>query len=76
MKRYSAIARDSYNGNRVVFIRDQPYNTKAEFINDLRANGYKVNPKKVKPSDVFDYICNYTNMAPWDWDIKKIPNAE
>lgn len=76
MKRYSAMVRDSHNRKRVVIILDQPYNTKAEFISELRANGYKVNPKKVKQSDVFDYICNQTNMTPWDWDIKKIPSAE
>lgn len=70
MKKYSAIVKD---GQRAVIIRDQDYPNKAEFIHDLRANGYKVNPKKVKPSDVFDYICDHTDMNPWDWDLKKVP---
>lgn len=70
MKKYSAMVKD---GKRVVIIRDQDYPNKAAFIHDLRANGYKVNPKKVKPSDVFDYICDHTNMNPWDWDLKKVP---
>lgn len=70
MKKYSAMVKD---GKRVVIIRDQDYPNKAAFIHDLRANGYKVNPKKVKPSGVFDYICDHTDMNPWDWDLKKVP---
>ena len=72
MKKYSAIVKD--NG-RMVFIENQEYNTKAEFIHDLRKNGYAVNEKKVKPTDVFNYIMNCTNCNPWDWDIKAIPQA-
>lgn len=70
MKKYSAMVKD---GKRVVIIRDQDYPNKAAFIHDLRANGYKVNPKKVNPSGVFDYICDHTDMNPWDWDLKKVP---
>lgn len=70
MKKYSAVVKD---GNRIVLIRDQEYPTKADFIRDLRGNGYRVNPKKVKPSDVFDYIMDHTNCNPWDWDLKKVP---
>lgn len=73
MKKYSAMVKD---GQRVVIIRDQDYPNKAEFIHDLRANGYRVNPKKVKPADVFDYICDHTDMNPWDWDLKKVPGEE
>lgn len=69
-KLYSAMVKD---GKRVVIIRDQDYPNKAAFIRDLRANGYRVNHKKVKPSDVFDYICDHTDMNPWDWDLKKVP---
>ena len=69
-KLYSAMVKD---GMRVVIIRDQDYPNKAAFIRDLRANGYRVNPKKVKPSDVFDYICDHTDMNPWDWDLKEVP---
>lgn len=70
MKKYSAVVKD---GNRIVIIRNQEYPTKAEFIRDLRGNGYRVNPKKVKPSDVFDYIMDHTDCNPWDWDLKKVP---
>ena len=70
MKKYSAIVKD---GNRAVLIKNQEYPKKADFIHDLRCNGYKVNPKKVKPSDVFDYIMNHTNCNPWDWDLTKVP---
>lgn len=70
MKKYSAVVKDY---SRVVFIRDQEYPTKAAFIHDLRANGYKVNPKKVKESTVFDYIINHTNCGPLDWELQKVP---
>lgn len=70
MKLYSALVKD---GNRVVVIKNQDYRTKAEFIHDLRHNGYAVNPRKVKPADVFDYIVEHTNMAPEDWDLRDIP---
>ena len=70
MKMYSALVKD--NG-KVKFIKNQEYNTKSEFISDLRANGYSVNVKKVKPADVFDYICEHTNMNSWDWEIREVP---
>lgn len=73
MKKYCAIVKD---GQRVVIIRDQDYPNKAAFIHDLRANGYRVNPKKVKPSGVFNYICDHTDMNPWDWDLKEVPGEE
>lgn len=70
MKLYSAVVKD---GNRIVFIKNQEYSTKAEFIHDLRHNGYKVNPMKVKPASVFEYIMQHTNCAPWDWELRKVP---
>lgn len=70
MKKYSALVKD---GDRIVFIENQDYPTKADFIHDLRHNGYRVNPKKVKPAEVFDYIMNHTNCNPCDLDIKAIP---
>lgn len=70
MKKYSALVKD---GTRVVFICNQEYARKSDFIRDLRCNGYKVNPRKVKESHIFDYILNHTNCYPWDWDIKTLP---
>ena len=70
MKLYSALVKD---GNRLVEIKNEEYATKADFIHDLRANGYKVNPKKVKESALYDYIIAETNLYPWDWDLKSIP---
>ena len=70
MKLYSALVKD---GNRLVEIKNEKYATKADFIHDLRANGYKVNPKKVKESRLYDYIIAETNLYPWDWDLKSIP---
>ena len=70
MKTYSAIVKD---GSRPVIIKNQAYNSKRDFIHDLRANGYRVNPKKVKPADVFEYIMQHTNCYPWDWDLQAVP---
>lgn len=70
MKKYSAIVKD--NG-KMVFIKNQEYRTKGDFVHDLRRNGYRVNPVKVKPSDVFEYIINHTNCEPWDWELKEVP---
>ena len=63
MKLYSAVVND---GISTVFIKNQEYRTKAEFIHDLRANGYTVNPMKVKPAGVFEYIICHTDCTPWD----------
>lgn len=72
MTMYKAIVTDKINRRRVVI--ESEHNTKSEFIHDLRANGYAVNPVKVKTKEVFDYIINYTNCYPWDWkDIKSVP---
>ena len=75
MKKFSAVVKDSYS-NRIVFIENQEYTTKKDFINDLRNNGYKVNPKKVKSSELFRYIVENTNMYDWDWDLKEIPHEQ
>ncbi len=73
MKKYSAIVKDKYDDNKIVIIKYQEYRTKAEFIKDLRFNGYAVNPLKVKESDLFDYIINKTDCYKWDWQMKRIP---
>ena len=66
MKKYSAIVRD---GKRVVFVTNQEYPNKAQFVHDLRANGYQVDRRKVKAAAVFDYIISHTNCNPWDWEL-------
>ena len=68
--KYSALVKD---GNRLVEIKNEEYATKADFIYDLRKNGYKVNPKKVKESALYDYIIENTNLYPCDWDLRAIP---
>lgn len=65
-KLYSASVKD---GKRIVHIKYQEYERKADFIRDLRRNGYKVDPNKVKLSRVFDYIIEHTNCEPWDWKM-------
>ena len=69
---YKAIVTDKKEKRRVVI--ESEYNTKTEFIHDLRANGYTVNPIKVKTKEVFEYIMNHTNCNPWDWkEINAVP---
>ena len=74
MKKYSAVVKNEYN--RTQIIANKEYYRKSDFIKDLRSNGYKVNPKKVKESKLFDYIMRKTNCYPWDWEIKSIPSEE
>ena len=64
MKKYKALVKDE--NNNLVTIESE-YNTKKDFIKDLRVNGYKVNPNKVKKVEVFNYIINNTNCNKWDW---------
>jgi len=47
---------------------DSEYNTKSDFIKDLRANGYKVNNNKVKTFEEMERILNTTNGNKWDWN--------
>ena len=71
MKLYSAFVKD---GKRLVAIKNQEYNTKADFIHDLRSNGYSVNPKKIKESKLFEYIINNTDCNSLDWELRAIPS--
>lgn len=71
MKEYKAIVTDKETGKRTIVSSDAY--TKADFIHDLRKNGYAVNPIKVKTKEVFDYIMQNTDCNPWDWNINKIP---
>lgn len=72
MKMYKAIVKDKMDGRKVII--ESESNTKEEFIHDLRANGYAVNPIKVKTKEVFEYIMNHTDCNPWDWkEINAVP---
>ena len=71
MKRYSALVKD---GNRRNIVANKEYKRKTDFIKDLREAGYKVNPKRVKEADLFEYITRYT--APWNWELKEIPKEK
>lgn len=65
MKNFKAMVKCKETGRHVTI--ESECRTKAEFVRDLRGNGYMVNPMKVKVAEVFDYIVNETNCAPWDW---------
>ena len=71
-KMYKAIVVDKENGKKTVV--ECECRTKAEFIRDLRKNGYSVNPKKAKLKEIFDYIMAHTDCNPWDWEITAIPS--
>lgn len=46
---------------------ERDYPTKAQFIRDLRNNGFKVDNRKVLTKKSFDYIMDNTNCTKWDW---------
>lgn len=64
MKTYKAVVKDQ-DGN--IKIIESEYRRKADFIRDLRRNGYRVNPLKVKEKAKFDYVMGTTNCHPWYW---------
>jgi len=46
---------------------ERDYPTKAQFIRDLRNNGFKVDNRKVLTKKSFDYILENTNCTKYDW---------
>ena len=69
MPMYKALVKEKDTGKRVTISRDYP--TKAEFIFDLRRNGYAVDPSHVKSKKEFDRIMDTTNAEPWQWKPRK-----
>jgi len=64
MKTYKAIVKDQHGNMEII---ESEYRRKADFIRDLRRNGYRVNPLKVKEKAEFDRIMDTTNCHIWDW---------
>lgn len=64
-KEFKALVKDKKTKQTTVIT--STYNSKNEFIKDLKSNGYIVNLNKVKLSKDFDYIINKTNAEEWDW---------
>jgi len=62
---YAAFVKDKDTGEYKEI--ERAYESKAKFILDLRRNGYAVNPDKVQPKEIYDYIVHNTNSNPWDW---------
>lgn len=73
-KSYKTIAKDK--DTNIYKIIEMSYCSKKDFIKDLRANGYAVNPTKVKRTEVFNYIMDKTNCYPWDWTQYNIKNIK
>ena len=63
-KLYKALVKDENSQLKII---ESYYSNKKDFIRDLRNNGYKVNPIKVKKAEVFDFIMANTNCNEWDW---------
>lgn len=71
---FKAYVKNRYSKNSTFIESD--YKTKAKFIEDLRNNGYMINPDKVKPSDLYNWILDNTDCSPLDWKyINKIPQS-
>jgi len=55
-------------------IIESDYPTKAQFISDLRANGYAVNPLRIKESNLYNWIVENSNGEESEWKyINRIP---
>jgi len=55
-------------------IIESEYRTKAQFISDLRANGYAVNPLKIKEVNLYNWILENTDCEEHVWKyINTIP---
>ncbi len=67
---YKAVVKNKET-KKLSFIESE-YSNKSDFIYDLRHNGYMVNPDKVQPTEVFEYIIENTNCHPWDWKSYKL----
>jgi hypothetical protein len=66
MKNYKALVTNNRTG--AIEIIEMEYSSKANFIKDIRLNGLKVDPMKVKEADIFDFIMNNTNCNKCDWN--------
>lgn len=65
-KSYSASVSDpERRAGRFTITRD--YSSKAEFIRDIRGNGFKVNPMRVLETELFNFVIMHTNCEPSDW---------
>ena len=65
MKIYKACV-FSKGSNKAVVIESE-YSSKANFIRDLRLNGYEVCDWRVKEARIYDYIVEQTNCQKEDW---------
>lgn len=75
MTLYKAIVTSKQTGVKEII--ESEYNTKKDFIKDLRNNGYSVNDTKVKKADVFDAIIEYTDSSDMAFKIcKTVADAE
>lgn len=66
--KYKSLVRDKKTKELVII--ESGYESKKDFIRDLRRNGYAVNRNKVKKTKEFDFIMNNTNCSPEDWNNK------
>lgn len=68
-KKYKTIATEKRTGERIII--EMEHISKNAFISDLRNNGYKVNDKKVRLADEWDWIMDNTDCCEWDWERKR-----
>ena len=72
MKKFKTMAFDKKF--KVWDIIEMEYTTKADFIKNLRSNGYRVNPVRVTEVEIYNYIMDNTNATDKDFKtIKKLP---
>ncbi len=66
MKTFKTLATDKRTNRKVLI--ESKYSSKTAFINDTRANGYRVNTLRTKEAHIYDWIIKNTNSTDWDWE--------
>ena len=69
---YITMAKDKKTKEKILIQSDYP--TKKNFIEDLRKNGYMINPKRVATKKGYIYIMEHTNAT--NEDFKKYGNLK
>ena len=65
--KFKAIVTDKLDGRKTII--ESEYEKKSDFIRDIRSNGYRVDDRKVKESEVFDFIMTNTDCEKLDWQV-------
>ena len=70
---FKATVKNKETGSGTII--ESEYDSKSDFVKDLRNNGYSV--VRAEPKEVFDFVTNETNGTKYDWeDAKKLYESD